>query len=52
MPDLGDLTRLSRVELEPMLARSLELGFPDDAAAISDELASRTWQHDNPYALD
>lgn len=48
-----DLTTLSRVELEPLLAASVRRGTPEslaDAAAIRAELASRTWQNDNPYA--
>lgn len=44
---------LSRVELEHVLARDLEIGTPealDNAAAIRAELAARTWQNINPYA--
>jgi hypothetical protein len=48
--DLGDLGRLSRVELEPMLGRALSIGDTESAEAIRAELASRTWQHTNPYA--
>lgn len=48
--DLGDLSRLSRVQLEPMLARALSIGATDEAEAIRAELAGRTWQHTNPYA--
>lgn len=50
MSDLGDLSRMSRVALEPMLARALSIGADDDAEAIRAELAGRTWQHTNPYA--
>lgn len=45
-----DPTGLSRVELEHVLARSLEMGLDDDADAIVTELAGRTWQNHNPYA--
>lgn len=48
--NLGDLTRLSRVQLEPMLARALSISDYDAARAIWAELGSRTWQHTNPYA--
>jgi hypothetical protein len=44
------LASTSRVELEHVLARCVELGHVDDAAAIRAELASRTWQNLNPYA--
>jgi hypothetical protein len=50
MPDLGDLTRLSRVELEPVLAADLAAGYTAEAEAIRAELESRTWQNLNPYA--
>lgn len=49
-----DLPNASRVELEPVLAACVVRGTPeslDDAAAIRAELAGRTWQHDNPYAV-
>lgn len=45
-----DLANTSRVVLEAVLWRSVELGHDDDAAAIRAELASRTWQNLNPYA--
>jgi hypothetical protein len=48
--DLGDLERWSRVALEPVLARALSVGNLDQAQAIREELAGRTWQHTNPYA--
>lgn len=50
MGDLGDLGRLSRVELEPVLCRAVEVGDTADAEAIRAELAARTWQNVNPYA--
>lgn len=50
MSDLGDLSRMSRGPLEAMLARALSIGADDDAAAILAELATRTFQHTNPYA--
>lgn len=49
-----DLTRASRVELEPVLAACVRRGTPEslaDAAAIRAELASREWQNLNPYAV-
>jgi hypothetical protein len=45
-----DLANTSRVELEHVLVRCVELGHVEDAAAIRAELASRTWQNHNPYA--
>lgn len=39
----------SRVELEPLLARALDVGDDDLAAEILVELAGRTWQWTNPY---
>lgn len=44
---------LSRVELEPVLARCLVVGDAASLAladAIVAELAARTWQWHNPYA--
>lgn len=44
---------LSRVELEPRLARDLEVATTEslvEAEAIRAELAARTWQWTNPYA--
>jgi hypothetical protein len=44
---------LSRVELEPELARCLVVATPASLAlaeAIRAELAARTWQWTNPYA--
>jgi hypothetical protein len=48
--ELGDLSRLSRVELEPVLERRVEVGDMDGAAIIAEELEARTWQNLNPYA--
>ena len=48
-PELGDLTRLSRVELEPVLASLTLQGQVERAAVVQAELASRTWQWHNPY---
>lgn len=50
MSDLGDLSRLSRVELEHVLGRAIAVGDEADVAAIRAELAGRTWQNINPYA--
>lgn len=47
---MDDPTGLSRVELEPVLARDLALGDAAGAEAIRAELAARVWQHTNPYA--
>jgi hypothetical protein len=47
--DLGDLSRLSRAELEPLLLRCVGIGDTVNAAAIRAELAGRTWQNLNPY---
>lgn len=41
---------LSRVELEPVLARDLRIGDLVSAEVIRAELASRVWQGFNPYA--
>jgi hypothetical protein len=41
---------LSRVELEHVLARDLELGLAAEAEEIRGILARRTWQGFNPYA--
>jgi hypothetical protein len=49
--DLGDLSRLSRVELEPVLARCLVVGDDEAAGDVALELSERTWQHTNPYAM-
>jgi hypothetical protein len=50
LADLGDLTRLSVAELEPLLADALADGDEVEAEAVRAELASRTWQWHNPYA--
>lgn len=47
--DLGDLSRLSRVELEHVLLRAVDVGDVEQAQVIRDELAGRTWQNLNPY---
>jgi hypothetical protein len=49
--DLGDLGRLSRVELEPVMRRAAVLGDAAEVEAIRAELAGRTWQNLNPYAV-
>lgn len=41
---------ISRVELEPVMARDLAIGDEAAAEAIRAELAARTWQWTNPYA--
>jgi hypothetical protein len=41
---------LSRVELEPRLARAVDIGDLVTAEAIRAELEARTWQGVNPYA--
>jgi hypothetical protein len=47
-----DPTQTSRVELEHLaLSLIAEGGQDDDVEAIRAELASRTWQNHNPYAL-
>jgi hypothetical protein len=51
LADLGDLTRLSRAELEPLLAAAIVDGDVVEAEAIRAELASRTWQWHNPYEV-
>jgi hypothetical protein len=48
--DAAEAATLSRVELEPIMARDLELGDVESAEAIRAELASRVWQGVNPYA--
>jgi hypothetical protein len=48
--DAATASTLSRVELEPILARDLELGDDTSAEVIRTELASRVWQGFNPYA--
>ena len=48
--DAATAATLSRVILEPVLWRDLELGDTASAAVIRSELASRTWQNINPYA--
>lgn len=48
-----DMMDLSRVLLEPWMARCLRVGTPEalaTAEAIRAELATRTWQSHNPYA--
>jgi len=50
---LPEIPALSRVELEPVLAALVRRGTPEalaDAEVIREELASRTWQNQNPYA--
>lgn len=47
---VGDQGGLSRVSLEPWLARCLRVGDVATAEAIRAELAGRTWQWHNPYA--
>lgn len=49
-PELGDLTQLSRVELEPCLVDLTLDGQVSRAAAVQGELASRVWLGFNPYA--
>lgn len=49
-PELGDLTRYSRVELEPVLVSLTLQGEQERADAIRAELAGRTWANHNPYA--
>lgn len=49
-----DLANTSRVVLEPVLVRLVEQRTPDaldDAALVRAELAARTWQNVNPYAV-
>jgi len=48
--ELGELSNLSRVELEPVLAHRVADGDIVGADAIRDELAARPWQGHNPYA--
>lgn len=48
--DLGDLTRMGRGPLEAMYQRALSIGATAEADAIRAELATRTFQHTNPYA--
>jgi hypothetical protein len=48
-PDLGDLTKLSRVELEPVMWTLNGTEEQARADAIAAELATRTWQGLNPY---
>lgn len=43
---------ISRVELEPVMARDVELGDLAAAEAIRAELAARTWQNINPYETE
>ena len=47
--DAATAATLSRVELEPILVRDLELGDEVSAEVIRTELASRVWQNVNPY---
>jgi hypothetical protein len=46
---VGDEGGLSRVSLEPWMARCAAVGEVDTAEAIRAELEARTWQWDNPY---
>lgn len=48
-PELGELSNLSRAELEPVLW-SLEADDAARADMIRAELAGRVWQGTNPYA--
>lgn len=48
--EIGDVSRLSVVELEHVLRRALAIPLPDDVATIRAELGRRTWQNINPYA--
>jgi len=51
---LPEIPALSRVELEPVLAALVRRGTPEalaDAEVIREELASRTWQNENPYTM-
>lgn len=41
---------LSRVSLEPVMARADAIGDTATVEAIRAELAARTWQGTNPYA--
>jgi hypothetical protein len=45
-----DITNLSRVELEPWLAKAARLGDTATVDAIVTELGGRVWQGINPYA--
>ena len=47
---VGDEGGLSRVSLEPWMARCVRTGEVATAEAIRAELATRTWQGHNPYA--
>ena len=46
----NDEPGLSRVTLEPVMARAARLGDTATVAAIGAELSARTWQNVNPYA--
>lgn len=48
--DVAQIPSLSRVELEHVLLRDVEIGDETSADAIRTELASRPWQGVNPYA--
>jgi hypothetical protein len=51
--DADNPAGLSRVELEPRMARDVEVGTPEtltEAEAIWTELGARVWQGTNPYA--
>jgi hypothetical protein len=48
--DAATAATLSRVELEPVLARDVRIGDLVSAEVIRAELASRVWQGFNPYA--
>jgi len=48
--DAAEAAILSRVELEHVLARDVEIGDVVSVEIIRAELASRTWQNINPYA--
>lgn len=49
-PEADNPAGLSRVRLEPQMARAAVVGDHDLVDAIGTELAQRTWQWDNPYA--
>lgn len=49
---MSDVAGVSRAELEPRLARCVDLETPESMAtadAIWAELAGRVWQGQNPY---
>src|SRR4029450_11407078 len=48
-PELGDLTQITRAELEPAMAKMAATGETSRADVVWAELAVRVWQHCNPY---